>query len=48
MSLSINGAPVGEFEDADLSHGDIGLIAGTLLNEGGVKIHFDNLVVRKP
>ena len=48
MSLSINGAPMGEFEDNDLSHGDIGLIAGTLLNEGGVKIHFDNLVVRKP
>lgn len=48
MSLAVNGAPVGEFEDGDLSRGDIGLIAGTLLNEGGVKIHFDNLVVRKP
>jgi hypothetical protein len=48
MSFAVNDTPVGEFEDADLTHGDIGLIAGTLLNEGGVKIHFDNLVVRKP
>jgi hypothetical protein len=47
MSFIVNGAPAGEFEDNDLPHGDAGLIAGTL-NEGGVKIHFDNVVVKQP
>jgi len=47
FSLAVNGSVVGEFEDNDLSHGDIGLSAGTLF-EGGVKIYFDNVVVRKP
>jgi hypothetical protein len=47
MAFIVNGAPAGEFEDNDLPHGDAGLIAGTL-NEGGVKIHFDNVVVKQP
>jgi len=47
MSLAVNGIPVGEFTDGDLTHGDIGLIIGTY-DEGGVKIYFDNLSVKKP
>ena len=47
MSFSVNGTPLGEFDDAELARGDIGLIAGTF-DETGVKIHFDNLIVRKP
>jgi hypothetical protein len=47
LSFAVNGAPVGEFEDGDLSHGDIGLVVGTF-DEGGVHIHFDDLEVRKP
>jgi hypothetical protein len=47
LSMSVNGTQVGEFTDGDLSRGDIGLVAGTF-DEGGVRIHFDNVVVRKP
>lgn len=47
FSLSVNGSLVGEFEDDELPRGDIGLIAGTF-EEGGVRIHFDNVVVRQP
>ena len=47
MSLAVNGATVGAFEDDELTHGDIGLLIGAY-DEGGVKIAFDNLVVRKP
>jgi len=47
MSLAVNGTPLGEFEDDELTRGDIGLIAGTF-DEGGVRIHFDNLEARKP
>jgi hypothetical protein len=47
MSFSINGAATGEFTDSELARGDVGLIVGTY-DEGGVRIHFDNLVVRKP
>jgi hypothetical protein len=45
LSLSVNGSQVGEFTDSDLKRGDIGLIAGTF-DEGGVRIHFDNVIVR--
>jgi hypothetical protein len=38
---------VGDFTDNELTHGDIGLLAGTY-DEGGVQIHFDNLVARQP
>ncbi|MEP7357239.1 MAG: hypothetical protein ABI847_08365, partial [Anaerolineales bacterium] len=47
FSMSVNGTPVGDFTDNDLTQGDIGLVAGTF-DEGGVKIHFDNVLVRKP
>lgn len=47
MSLAINGTPVGAFTDAELTHGDVGLLAGTF-DEAGVKIHFDNVEVRRP
>lgn len=47
FSLSVNGTRVGEFEDDELPRGDIGLIAGTF-DEGGVRLLFDNVVVRQP
>jgi hypothetical protein len=47
LSMSVNGTPVGDFFDSELKHGDVGLVAGTF-DEGGVKIHFDNVLVRKP
>jgi hypothetical protein len=47
LSMSVNGTNVGDFSDADLPHGDIGLVAGTF-DDGGVRIHFDNVLVRKP
>ena len=47
MSMAVNGTTVGDFTDGDLPHGDIGLIAGTF-DQGGVRIHFDNFVARKP
>ena len=47
LSFSVNSTLLGEFDDDELSRGDIGLMAGTY-DEVGVKIHFDNLVVRKP
>lgn len=47
LSFSVNGTPVTTFEDAELTHGDVGLIAGTF-NEGGVTIHFDNAIVKQP
>jgi hypothetical protein len=47
LALAVNGVPVGEFTDDELRRGDIGLIAGTF-DEGGVRIHFDNVVVRQP
>ena len=47
LSMSVNGTPVGDFTDSDLLHGDIGLVAGTF-DEGGVRMHFDDVLVRKP
>lgn len=47
LSLAVNGTQVGEFTDDELKRGDIGLVAGTY-DEGGVKIHFGNLVARRP
>ncbi len=47
LALSVNGAAVGDFTDGEITHGDIGLMAGTF-DEGGVKIHFDDLVARRP
>jgi len=47
LSFNVNGVVAGSFEDDTLGHGDAGLIAGTF-NEGGVRIHFDNIIVRQP
>jgi hypothetical protein len=47
FSLAVNGEVVGEFEDAELPRGDVGLLAGTF-DEGGVRIHFDNFSARQP
>ena len=47
FSLAVNGTVVGEFEDDELPRGDVGVIAGTF-DEGGVRLYFDNVVVRQP
>ena len=47
LSFSVNGTSLGEFEDSEFSQGDVGFIVGTF-DEGGVKIHFDDFVARKP
>jgi hypothetical protein len=47
LSLSVNGTPVGQFTDGELTHGDIGLMAGTF-DTGGVQVHFDHLIARAP
>ena len=47
FALAVNGEEVGAFEDKDLTHGDVGVLAGTF-DEPGVTIHFDNFEVRKP
>ena len=47
LAMTVNGTAVGDFTDDELKHGDIGLMAGTY-DEGGVQIHFDNLIARRP
>ncbi|MGQ0602983.1 MAG: hypothetical protein ACT4QE_14970 [Anaerolineales bacterium] len=47
FTFVVNGQPAGAFTDAELTHGDVGLMVSTL-TEGGVKIHFDNAVIRQP
>jgi hypothetical protein len=47
FSLAVNGTLLGEFDDDEHARGDIGVIAGTF-DEGGVRIQFDNLLVREP
>lgn len=47
MTLTVNGVAAAEFKDDALRHGDVGLIAGTF-NAGGVKIAFDNVIVKQP
>lgn len=43
----VNGTPVAKAEDADLTEGDVGLLAGTF-NQPGVDVIFDNFVVLQP
>jgi hypothetical protein len=45
--MAVNGTPLGDFDDEELARGDIGLMAGTF-DEGGVRMYFDNVVVRQP
>jgi hypothetical protein len=47
LTFAVNSQPVSKFRDSELTHGDIGLLAGTF-DEAGVGIHFYDVVVRKP
>ncbi len=47
FAFAVNGSALGEFTDDELPRGDVGLIAGTY-DEGGVRIHFDNALIRAP
>lgn len=47
LAFTVNGVAVATAQDAELTHGDVGLIAGSF-NTGGVEILFDNVVVRQP
>lgn len=47
LSLYVNGTLAVEINDADLTSGDVGLIAGTF-EQPDTEVLFDNFVVRKP
>jgi len=47
LTFYINDQPVGIVEDADLTSGDVGLLAGAF-DDAGVDVRFDNFVVYKP
>lgn len=47
LALMVNGTVLAETTDAELTHGDVGLVAGSY-DEGGVRIHFDQFEVRAP
>ncbi len=47
LELAVNGQPVASVTTAELSGGDVGLIAGTY-DEPGVVIEFDNFSVMQP
>lgn len=47
LSLTVNDQLLITIQDADLSSGDVGLIAGTF-TESGTDIYFDNFLVVKP
>jgi len=47
LSLIVNGTQLISVEDAELTSGDVGLLAGTFA-ESKTNIHFDNFVVKKP
>lgn len=47
LSLTVNNTLLAETHDGSLSEGDIGFLAGSL-EEPGVEIHFDNLLVKTP
>jgi len=47
LVLNVNGTLLTDVEDSTLTHGDVGLIAGTF-DEAGTDIHFDNFSVSKP
>lgn len=45
FTFAVNGETVTTFSDGDFKQGDIGLTAGTLFDNAGVHIAFDNLTV---
>ncbi len=47
LSLSVNDQLLAEVQDASFQSGQVGLAAGTY-QEHGVKVFFDNLVIRQP
>jgi hypothetical protein len=47
LSLYVNGEQVAQVQDARLSHGDVGLLAGTF-SQPGADIIFDNFVLIQP
>lgn len=47
LTFYANDKPLGIVEDADLTSGDVGLIAGAF-EDAGVDVRFDNFVVYKP
>jgi hypothetical protein len=47
LSGFVNGSQIAEVRDATLTHGDVGVLAGTF-DQPGVEIVFDNFVVLQP
>ncbi len=47
FTLYVNGSEVAQAKDADLTEGDVGLLAGTF-SQPGVDVIFDNFVVLQP
>lgn len=45
FTLNVNGQPVKSFSDGDFPNGSVGVTAGTLFDNAGVQIAFDNLRV---
>ncbi|HUI89131.1 MAG TPA: hypothetical protein VLX61_10455 [Anaerolineales bacterium] len=47
LTLYVNGSQLAQAHDSTLTHGDVGLLAGTF-SHAGVDVIFDNFVVLKP
>lgn len=47
LTFSVNGQAVGTYTETDLTHGDVAVMASSF-NEPGVRILFDNVIVRQP
>ena len=47
LSLFANGFPLAQVHDPTLSHGDVGVLAGTF-SHPGVDVIFDNFIVMAP
>lgn len=45
--FNVNGEPVKTFSDGDFPNGNVGVTAGTLFDNAGVRIAFDNLTVNE-
>ncbi len=45
FTLNVNGQPLKTFSDGDFSNGNVGVTAGTLFDNAGVRIAFDNVTV---
>jgi hypothetical protein len=47
VSLYVNGEQLAQVQDARLTHGDVGLLAGSF-DDPGVDVIFDNFVAIQP